>query len=282
MLRYFLLAAAAVCLVPLTACRETVPLCEERPEDPSCECWDAGSETFDMDCQCMRDPSMPGCSVDGGGDSGDGAMDAADTAVDAGPCEMPCEGTTPLCNETLMACVQCLMDSDCTDPSAAKCGTDGMCTSCDDSAQCAGIGDTDICETAGPLAGKLCGVHRGNGSHRLRRRRGLRLARRDVQHHDAPGRHLRRLHHRPGLPGRPALRRSRLHGSQCGHLLLLGQRRSGVWRHGHGTSAVLDVVEPHERGWLDVGLLHAARAATLCVNLRHSLRSSLALRRPMT
>ncbi len=138
MLRLFLLATIALCLLP--ACPDTEPVC------------DPGYMLVDDGTRCVAIDSGAGDAGDAG-DASDGDVDAADTAVDAGPCGMPCEGTTPFCNETLMTCVQCLMDSDCTDPGAAKCGSDGMCTSCDDSAQCGGIGGTDICETSGPLTG---------------------------------------------------------------------------------------------------------------------------------
>jgi hypothetical protein len=125
--------------VATAACGDDVPLCEEHPDDPSCVA-DSGAD------------SGGDTGVDGGDDGGD---DDADTAVDAGPCGMPCDGATPFCNETSGMCVACLMDSDCSDPTAAKCDTTmGECVACDDSMQCDGIGSTNVCATAGDRAGE--------------------------------------------------------------------------------------------------------------------------------
>ncbi|MBW2462844.1 MAG: hypothetical protein JRH11_14425, partial [Deltaproteobacteria bacterium] len=126
-LSLLLLAATPV----LVACPDTEPSC-----DPGFVLVDDGTRCVPAD----------GGTTDSGtdadtGDAGDaGDANAGDSApdVDAGPCGMECTGTTPLCNPTSGVCVACIGDSDCDDVAAAKCGTDGLCTTCDDSTQCAG------------------------------------------------------------------------------------------------------------------------------------------------
>ncbi len=132
------------CLAGLTAsslaCKETVPLCVDTPTDP--RCMDAGRDTG----------AGPDSAADSAVDASD--ADAGDSAVDAGPCGMECTGMTPMCNATTGMCVACLLDTDCTDAAAAKCGTGGVCGSCDDSSQCGGISGTLVCAPSGGNTGQ--------------------------------------------------------------------------------------------------------------------------------
>ncbi|RLB46877.1 MAG: hypothetical protein DRJ42_26700, partial [Deltaproteobacteria bacterium] len=131
--------------VLLTGCPNTEPSC-----DPGFVLVDDGTLCVPAD----GGTTDSGADADAG-DAGDASPDApADSAVDAGPCGMECTGTTPLCNTTTGMCVACIGDTDCTDVAAAKCGTDGMCTTCDDSMQCAGLGDTTLCGDSGVTDGR--------------------------------------------------------------------------------------------------------------------------------
>ena len=102
--------------------------------------------------------------VDGGGDAG------ADASPDSGECG-GCFDPDPVCVESVgcvqctadedeyctdrmlvcktdeMKCVECLMSSDCNDPSQAHCNTDtNECEECDNDTDCDGIEGSSVCD----------------------------------------------------------------------------------------------------------------------------------------
>jgi hypothetical protein len=77
-----------------------------------------------------------------------GAAGAADEAGAAGaagaaPCDGKCTGTTPVCNATTNACVECVDKSQCADPKPSCDATTNTCVEC--------TGNTDCPNAAAPL-----------------------------------------------------------------------------------------------------------------------------------
>ena len=70
-----------------------------------------------------------------GGSAGSGGSD---------PCG-GCQDPTPYCDTSSSTCVACLDHSHCTDVAAARCDN-GSCVPCENSTECAGIADAEICE----------------------------------------------------------------------------------------------------------------------------------------
>ncbi|MEM6957205.1 MAG: hypothetical protein AAF645_16060, partial [Myxococcota bacterium] len=152
-----LLACAA-----LSACTtKDEPNCNPgfEPGDDACVPVDAAVEmAVDMDIADDADIGMDG-----------------DTEPDLGRCGEICGGGTPVCNEGLGrcaecavtadcaaraprtecsdegTCVQCTGNSDCTDPEAPVCGTDGLCEACT-------VGSADDCSGVTGSGGETLAV----------------------------------------------------------------------------------------------------------------------------
>jgi hypothetical protein len=95
----------------------------------------------DQLCQPTTVTSSGGGSAGQGGDVGGGGAQGGGGGDPCGGCMDP----TPLCDEGSGTCVACLMDADCTENDAAKC-EEGACVPCDDSVQCTGHANAEVCD----------------------------------------------------------------------------------------------------------------------------------------
>ena len=72
----------------------------------------------------------------GGGETGGVADDATVPDAKLEPCGGTCPPATPICNEEVDSCVQCLADADCTEASGGRFCVDNACVQCRSSADC--------------------------------------------------------------------------------------------------------------------------------------------------
>lgn len=78
--------------------------------------------------------------------SADGGADAGDAALDARSACGPCGGSTPVCDPTTEACVQCLINADCRDPNSPACDPGlNRCAACLSQTDCNHLPDTPAC-----------------------------------------------------------------------------------------------------------------------------------------
>ena len=176
----------------LAGCATNLCTSDDPAERAAC-CADCAVPGHEDDDNCVT-PLATFCATDSDAGTSDAGTDAAPAPRDAGPCGMTCAAPRPVCDETTGDCVECTdadttacgpeescinndcaecaNDADCDEPTAARCDA-GTCVACDDDAQCAGIGDTGVCDvpagtcvecTAAEAGGCTSGVCRPGGT----------------------------------------------------------------------------------------------------------------------
>ena len=130
-----------------TACTDCDPtqVCDQAPGE-CVEC--LGND----DCEsptpiCTVDHRCVPCTLDRHCASTTPACNDDNTCVGCTDAALHCSGDTPLCEVARHQCVQCLENSDCTDPAASRC-SEGTCQPCSGPLHCEHLDGLAVCDTS--------------------------------------------------------------------------------------------------------------------------------------